>query len=176
MKLLVCCLLAITCCVLANVDKVKRTMKLTEVLKELRELNKSVAHNGMMLNTPTLDIEECCFLSALECFRKMVPSLKAKQKKLQRKVIKNLSPLTFGGVDSCSREERENKVCQGCDSYPMKDSREFVKKLESLLQKPQPCNRSHTKASCVHPEWSIGCHSGPLQQLHSFGGSFTRVD
>nr|XP_046178825.1 uncharacterized protein LOC124010443 [Oncorhynchus gorbuscha] len=135
MKLLVCCLLAITCCVLANVDKVERTMKLTEVLKELRQLNKSVAHNGMMLNTPTLDIEECCFLSALECFRKMVPSLRAKQKNLQRKVIKNLSPLTFRGVDSCSREERENKVCQGCDSYPMKDSREFVKQLESLLQK-----------------------------------------
>lgn len=42
MKLLVCCLLAITCCVLANADNVERTMKLTEVLKELRQLNKSV--------------------------------------------------------------------------------------------------------------------------------------
>ncbi|KAK6309649.1 hypothetical protein J4Q44_G00195300 [Coregonus suidteri] len=41
---------------------------------------------------------------------------------------------------------------------------------------PQPCNRSHTKTSCAHPEWSIGSHFGPLQQLHSFGGSFIRVD
>ncbi|XP_055743973.1 interleukin-21-like [Salvelinus fontinalis] len=136
MKLLVCCLLAITCCVLANVDKVERIMKLTEVLKELRRLNKSVEHNGVKLNTPTLDIEECCFLSALECFQKMVPRLNTNKNHLQRKVIKNLkNPLTFRGVDSCSQEERENKVCQGCDSYPMKDSREFVQQLESLLQK-----------------------------------------
>nr|ACJ02096.1 IL-21 [Salmo salar] len=135
MKLLVCCLLAITCCVLANADNVERTMKLTEVLKELRQLNKSVEHNGVMLNTPTMDIEECCFLSTLECFQKMVPRLKTKQKKLQCKVSRNLNPLTFTGVDSCSREEREKKVCQGCDSYPMKDSREFVQQLESLLQK-----------------------------------------
>uniref|UniRef100_A0A674B680 Interleukin 21 n=1 Tax=Salmo trutta TaxID=8032 RepID=A0A674B680_SALTR len=134
MKLLVCCLLAITCCVLANADNVERTMKLTEVLKELRQLNKSVevGQSAIFLNT---FFEECCFLSTLECFKKMVPHLKTKQKKLQRKVIRNLSPLTFTGVDSCSREERENKVCQGCDSYPMKDSREFVQQLESLLQK-----------------------------------------
>uniref|UniRef100_A0A4W5JCD8 Interleukin-21 n=1 Tax=Hucho hucho TaxID=62062 RepID=A0A4W5JCD8_9TELE len=117
------------------IDKVEKSMKLTEVIKELRELNKSVEHNGMMLNTPTLDIEECCFLSALECFQTMVPQLKARQKKIQQKVVRNLKSKLLRSVVSCNREEGKNKACQGCDSYPLKDSREFVKQLESLLQK-----------------------------------------
>ncbi|KAM9510821.1 uncharacterized protein ACWYII_045547 isoform 1-T1 [Salvelinus alpinus] len=134
MKLLVCCLLAITC-VLVHADKSKRLLKLTEVIKELKALNKSVKHNSVMLNTPSMDMEECCSQSALECFRAMVPHLNAKNKILQRKVIKNLNnQLILGSLDSCSQEEREKTVCQGCDSYP-KDSQECVQQLESLLQK-----------------------------------------
>ncbi|KAM9510822.1 uncharacterized protein ACWYII_045547 isoform 2-T2 [Salvelinus alpinus] len=126
--------IAITC-VLVHADKSKRLLKLTEVIKELKALNKSVKHNSVMLNTPSMDMEECCSQSALECFRAMVPHLNAKNKILQRKVIKNLNnQLILGSLDSCSQEEREKTVCQGCDSYP-KDSQECVQQLESLLQK-----------------------------------------
>lgn len=41
MKLLVCCLLAITC-VLVDADKGERILKLTEVIKELKALNRTV--------------------------------------------------------------------------------------------------------------------------------------
>ncbi|CAB1325545.1 unnamed protein product, partial [Coregonus sp. 'balchen'] len=99
MKLLVCCLLAVTCCVLANADKVERSLKLTEVIKDVGALKKSV--------------EECCAVSALECFRTMVLNLTAREKKFQQK----------------------KTVCQICNSYPMKDSRKFLQQLESLLQK-----------------------------------------
>uniref|UniRef100_A0A4W5RH28 Interleukin-21 n=1 Tax=Hucho hucho TaxID=62062 RepID=A0A4W5RH28_9TELE len=131
MKLLVCCLLAITC-VLVDANKGERLLKLAEVIRELKALNKSVKHNSVMLNTPSMDLEECCSLSALECFRR---HLKAGDNRLQRKVVKHLrSPLILKSLDSCSREEREKTVCQGCDSYP-KDSQECVQQLESLLQK-----------------------------------------
>uniref|UniRef100_A0A8C8HBZ4 Interleukin n=1 Tax=Oncorhynchus tshawytscha TaxID=74940 RepID=A0A8C8HBZ4_ONCTS len=122
-------------CVLVDADKGERILKLTEVIKELKALNKSVTHNSVMSNAPSMDTEECCSQSALECFRAMVPHLKAKNKILQRKVIKNLNNrMILGSLDSCSQEEREKTVCQGCDSYP-KDSQKCVQQLESLLQK-----------------------------------------
>ncbi|CAB1337345.1 unnamed protein product, partial [Coregonus sp. 'balchen'] len=126
--------IAVTCCVLVDAVKDERSLKLTEVLKELKALNKSVEHNSVMLNTPSLDMEECCSLYALECFRAMVPHLTARNKQLQHKFAKSLrNPLISTSLDSCSLEEREKTVCQGCDSYP-KDSQKWVQQLESLLQ------------------------------------------
>ncbi|KAJ8372102.1 hypothetical protein AAFF_G00294660 [Aldrovandia affinis] len=81
-------------------------LKLSEVRKELDVLGKGLQHEGLMLNTPTNDIEECCSVSALQCFRENVPLLRANNKNLQRKLTKNLrSSKIVASVNTCSEDE-----------------------------------------------------------------------
>ncbi|KAJ8015510.1 hypothetical protein DPEC_G00026880 [Dallia pectoralis] len=119
------------------IEDMQAIQKLKETLLELRELKKSFEHSGITLHTPSLDNHECCSPSVLECFRTMMPHLKAKNSPLHFRFSKSLkNPSIIKSVDLCKNSsQEEKKVCQKCDSYPKKDSREFVRQLESLLQK-----------------------------------------
>uniref|UniRef100_A0A8C9VFB3 Uncharacterized protein n=1 Tax=Scleropages formosus TaxID=113540 RepID=A0A8C9VFB3_SCLFO len=74
--------------------------------------------------------QECCFLSALPCFSANVQRLKTTQGKLQQKLSRNLKSTKF--FDLCSTKCTWN-ISPSCDSYPMKNSKEFIKELEILL-------------------------------------------
>ncbi|XP_036407692.1 interleukin-21 [Megalops cyprinoides] len=136
MKLPVCCLLAIALSSVMCAVLDQRILKLTEVMKELNLLNRGVQHNGLRLSTPTSDVEECCALKALSCFRENLQLLPAANKRHQHKLTKSLkSQMIVNSVNTCSQEETQNATCPRCDSFPKRDSREFVRELESLLQK-----------------------------------------
>ncbi|KAG7461985.1 hypothetical protein MATL_G00197050 [Megalops atlanticus] len=114
----------------------QRTLKLTEVMKELNLLNRGVQHNGLRLNTPTSDVEECCALKALSCFRENLQLLPTANKRHQHKLTKSLkSQMIVNSVNTCSQEEIQKATCPRCDSFPKRDTKEFVRELESLLQK-----------------------------------------
>ncbi|KAJ8393299.1 hypothetical protein AAFF_G00062000 [Aldrovandia affinis] len=103
---------------------------------DLGRLNKSVLHNGLMLNTPQIDeIEKCCYGSAIQCFSEKLSELKSIESagSLKNKIRRNLSKATIH-VNTCSAEDTLNANCQTCDSYPMRDSKEFIQALKTLLQ------------------------------------------
>ncbi|KAJ8382366.1 hypothetical protein SKAU_G00031440 [Synaphobranchus kaupii] len=95
---------------------------LKQVGTELYHLEKSLQHKGLMLHTPTHN-NDCCSLSALECFRVNVNRLQTTKKNLQRKLSKNLmTPMIKAS-------------CPPCSSYPKSGSEQFVQELQFLLQK-----------------------------------------
>ncbi|KAG5845453.1 interleukin-21 isoform X2 [Anguilla rostrata] len=113
----------------------QNVLMLKEVAMDLDRLEKSL-QKGVMLHTPTNDIDECCSLSVLECFRGNVNLLQATQKKLQHKLFKKLmNPMIVSNMNFCTLEETQKAICPPCNSYPKRNSEQFVKELRLLLQK-----------------------------------------
>ncbi|CAN9514576.1 unnamed protein product [Ophioblennius macclurei] len=140
MKLLFFCLFAAVCGALAFTSTTKsgRVMerrKLEEVLRELRDVRQSLQHSEQMLNTPPQNIEDCCCLSALQCYRaSMQVQLNVTERK-QGKLYRSLKHhLTVRGLDLCNTGN-STASCQTCDSHPKQKAREFFDRLESLIQR-----------------------------------------
>ncbi|XP_070693338.1 interleukin-21 [Pempheris klunzingeri] len=142
MKLVVLCLLAVCCSSLANTstnrsDESLKMRKLHEILKQLKSVKNSLQHNGQMLNTPPQNIEDCCCLSALQCFRAnlQVQFNTTERTQSTNKLYRSLtSSITERGLDFC-KSGNVKPTCQDCDSHPKENVKEFFKRLESLIQR-----------------------------------------
>ncbi|XP_037118445.1 interleukin-21 [Syngnathus acus] len=136
MKLVLLCLLTVCCASLACADGVTlERRKLLEVLKQLGDVKNSLERKNLLLNTPPQNIEDCCCLSALRCFRASLHVHFNMTERNQNKLYRSLKhPITERGLDFC---ESGNGVstCEMCASHPKATTREFVSRLESLIQK-----------------------------------------
>ncbi|XP_035524676.1 interleukin-21 [Morone saxatilis] len=138
MKLLVFCLFAVCCCSLANSSPKERTLqrkKLQEILIQLNDVRQSLQNDKQqqMLNTPE-NIEDCCSLSALRCFRANLHVKFNMTEKKHSKFHRSLSnPITEKGLDFCNSPNGKS-TCPDCLSHPMTDATEFFNRLETLIQ------------------------------------------
>ncbi|XP_073342435.1 interleukin-21 [Pagrus major] len=139
MKLVVFCLFAVYCCSLANtatreVDRTLARKKLQEVLKQLNAVKLSLQQSEKMLNTPPKNIEDCCCLSALKCYRFNLEVHFNVREGKQRQLFRSLNnPFTERGLNFCN-SPNVNSTCQDCDSHPRQNATEFYNRLESLIQ------------------------------------------
>ncbi|XP_068448037.1 interleukin-21 [Clinocottus analis] len=125
MKLLVFCLFAVWFGSLAGVSTHSNKTsqrKLQEVWRQLDIVKQSLQHGEKMMSTPPLSVEDSCCLSALRCFQKNLREHFNMAERTQRKLHKSLkSSLTA--------------TCQDCNSHPKENAKEFLNRLESLIQK-----------------------------------------
>ncbi|KAM9835730.1 interleukin-21 [Syngnathus typhle] len=136
MKLVLLCLLTVCCASLASADSVTlERRKLLEVLKQLGDVKNSLERKDLLLNTPPQNIEDCCCLSALRCFRASLHVHFNMTERNQNKLYRSLKhPITERGLDFC-KSGNGVSTCEMCDSHPKATTREFVSRLESLIQK-----------------------------------------
>uniref|UniRef100_A0A3Q3JYQ2 Interleukin n=1 Tax=Monopterus albus TaxID=43700 RepID=A0A3Q3JYQ2_MONAL len=140
MKLFVLCLFAVSCYTLINAkttDRQNQKKKLKEVLFQLDEVKRSLQNPEKMVNTPPQNIEDCCCLSALQCFRANLQVHFNVTDKKQGKLYKSLNffnPLQENGLRFCNSGNDE-PTCQDCVSHPKVNAREFFNRLESLIQR-----------------------------------------
>ncbi|XP_022616105.1 interleukin-21 [Seriola dumerili] len=141
MKLVLLCLFAVCCYSLAqtttttngpNTSLQKR--KLEEALRQLNEVKRRQQHYEEMLNAPE-NIEDCCCLSALQCFKANMQVhfnvTEGKEKKLYNS-LKN--HLTVRSLDFCN-SGNDTPTCQNCYLHPKVKAQEFFNRLESLIQR-----------------------------------------
>ncbi|XP_027135342.1 interleukin-21 isoform X3 [Larimichthys crocea] len=136
MKLVVFCLFALSCCALANKSSNKQLLqrrKFNEIIRQMEPVQASLQLNGQMLHTPPNNITDCCFLSALRCFR---TSLQMqfdieKNHKLFSKSLRH--HITEEGMNFC--DSGNNSTCQECHTHPKKNVTEFFDRLKTLLQR-----------------------------------------
>ncbi|XP_034037328.1 interleukin-21 isoform X2 [Thalassophryne amazonica] len=99
-------------------------------------MNQSLQHNEVLLNTPPQNIQDCCCVSALRCFHKNLKYLNVAERQVHVKLQKSLKhSLTERGLDFCNQGKAESTTCQNCTTYPKANSKEFVIRLESLIQR-----------------------------------------
>ncbi|XP_061644058.1 interleukin-21 isoform X1 [Phyllopteryx taeniolatus] len=136
MKLVLLCLLAVCCSSLASAtDMTLERRKLVEVLRQLGDVKDSLQHGELLVNTPPQNIEDCCCLSALRCFRASLHVQFNLTERRQNKLYRSLKhPITERGLDLC-KSGNAVATCATCDSHPKTTAREFVNRLESLIQK-----------------------------------------
>ncbi|XP_076595935.1 interleukin-21 [Chaetodon auriga] len=136
MKLVVICLFAVCCCFLANTSaSTLERKKLQEVLRQLSVVKANLQHNEQMLNTPPKNIEDCCCLSALHCFRTKLQVQFNITERNRSKLYRSLNhSITERGLDFCN-SGNVRPTCQDCDSHPKENAREFFNRLESLIQR-----------------------------------------
>uniref|UniRef100_A0AAY4B8Y9 Interleukin n=1 Tax=Denticeps clupeoides TaxID=299321 RepID=A0AAY4B8Y9_9TELE len=114
MSLSLSCVLAAALFVLGQAELSENDLKIIEVQTNLRQLNKF--------------IQECCTKSVLNCFRTQLLKVHTSNARLQSKVCKSLqNPRKWIFL-------LQNQ-CPSCQSFPVTDSREFVDKLKTLLEK-----------------------------------------
>ncbi|XP_077388942.1 interleukin-21 [Festucalex cinctus] len=135
---LVLCLLTVCCAAFVSGVTLEER-KLAEVLKQLGDVKDSLQRRELLVNTPPQNIEECCCLSALQCFRNNLlvqfNVTEMKEVKLYRSLKHHI---TERGLDFCksgNKSGNDVSTCQTCDSHPKATAREFVSRLESLIQR-----------------------------------------
>ncbi|XP_045885712.1 interleukin-21 [Micropterus dolomieu] len=136
MKLVVLCLFAVCCFSLANTSTNITERKLQEVLRQLKDVRLSLQQHdqNMTLNTPPRNIEDCCCLSALQCFRANLQVKFNAADRKTNKLYRSLSnPITERGLNFCN-SGNVMSTCQDCDSHPKENATEFFNRLESLIQ------------------------------------------
>ncbi|XP_039866384.1 interleukin-21 isoform X1 [Simochromis diagramma] len=134
MKLIVFCLFTIYCCSLVKASDMERK-KLQEVLRELKMLKRDFPNTELMMNIPPKDIEDCCCLTALTCFRETLLQHFGINGKYQKKLYKSLNhTLTISGLNFCNTETSTTN-CSTCHSHPKEKASEFFNRLESLVQR-----------------------------------------
>nr|XP_046261819.1 interleukin-21 isoform X2 [Scatophagus argus] len=140
MKLVVFCLFAVCCCSVASrstgsIDKTQQRRKLQEVLRQLKAVKDIIPLSEGMLNTPPNNIEDCCCLSALQCFRANLQVQFNMTERHQSKLYRSLrNPITESGLDFCNSQD-VTSTCQDCTSHPKENAKEFFNRLESLIQR-----------------------------------------
>ncbi|XP_074505176.1 interleukin-21 isoform X2 [Sebastes fasciatus] len=142
MKLVVFCLFAVCCSSLASTSanrtgKPMYKKKIEEVRRHLKIWRESLQHNEQMeLSTPPRNIEDCCCLSAWQCFRANLNVqfnvTEIRNKKLYRGLH---SHITEKGLCNSSDSGNAQSTCQDCASQPKENAREFFDRLENLMQK-----------------------------------------
>ncbi|KAL4641616.1 IL-21 [Arapaima gigas] len=163
MKLSVCTLITIAVAVAMCSSMDKRQNKIKEVLREVTALSQNLQHDGLLLNTPSRDIDECCFLSALPCFRDNVRLVNTIRKSIFPLKIShslNSTSLMNAVYSTCVQYGVQDADCAACDSYPKKNSKEFIKELERLLEKKSP--EQHT---CVITDQLTTDRFAPVAQV-----------
>uniref|UniRef100_A0A671V728 Interleukin n=1 Tax=Sparus aurata TaxID=8175 RepID=A0A671V728_SPAAU len=139
MKLVVFCLFAVYCCSLVSTatrenERTLQRKKLQEVLKQLNAVKVSLQQSEKMLYTPPRNIEDCCCLSALKCYRDNLKVSFNVGEGRQKQLFKSLQhPLTERGLTFCN-SPNVNSTCQDCVSHPRQSATEFYNRLESLIQ------------------------------------------
>ncbi|KAL6474064.1 hypothetical protein MHYP_G00176250 [Metynnis hypsauchen] len=129
-----CALLAMTCWAETSPAITNKDM-LMVAIRQVTQL-KITKQTDSLFYSPTTGIEDCCALSALECFNSQLLTLPTSNKDLQMKLRKTLRKKSIvSSVDRCTAEQKAKVNCQPCNSYPMIDSHEFMKNLLNLLQK-----------------------------------------
>nr|UNA06293.1 interleukin [Hippocampus erectus] len=136
MKLVVVCLLAVCCASFASAAGVTlERRKLLEVVKQLGDVKDSLERRELLVNTPPQNIEDCCCLSALRCFRASLHVQFNATERKQDKLYRSLKhPITERALDFCKTGNAVS-TCETCDSQPKATAPEFVKRLESLIQR-----------------------------------------
>ncbi|XP_058264580.1 interleukin-21 [Hemibagrus wyckioides] len=131
-----CLLLVAACWAQTTSPKVTKTEGLfQQAILHLKLLISKEKANEISLHSPTNDIKECCSQSALECFRKQLHSNSHKNQ-LKMKLARNLGkPSIMNNLNTCTAEDIKNAECKSCEAYPKVSSKEFLKNLQSLLQK-----------------------------------------
>ncbi|KAL4641886.1 interleukin-15 isoform X1 [Arapaima gigas] len=114
-------------------------LMLKQALQDVNMLNQSGVHNGLMLNTPfTDDIEACCSTSALSCFVENLHHIKTTTPagpKVKKTLIKNLQKkIVEKLVRNCDLDQIQKTTCRSCASYEKRDTQDFLKALQTLLQ------------------------------------------
>ncbi|XP_060903664.1 interleukin-21 [Labrus mixtus] len=130
------CLFAACCFSLATANGTGRSQesrKLEEVLRHLRAVKESLQQTELLLNTPPQNIQDCCCLPALQCFRDNLPVQNGAEKKRVR-LFKSLNhPLTERGLNFCATGNNLAS-CQACASHPKQNATIFFNRLETLIQ------------------------------------------
>ncbi|XP_070819386.1 interleukin-21 [Chaetodon trifascialis] len=136
MKLVLTCLFAVCCCFMASTSaNILQRKKLQEVLRQLSAVKANLQHNEQMLNTPPKNIEDCCCLSALHCFRTTLQVQFNITERNRSKLYRSLNHnITEKGLDFCN-SGNVRPTCQDCDSHPKENASEFFNRLESLIQR-----------------------------------------
>ncbi|XP_068182448.1 interleukin-21 [Antennarius striatus] len=130
--------ISVFCCSLARVstkwvDRTLQRKKLQEVLIQLNAVKVTLQHSEQQLNTPPMDIEDCCCLSALECYRANLHVQFNTTERNHRQLSRSLkNHLTKSGL--CD-SHKANSSCQDCASHPKENATEFFNRLQSLIQK-----------------------------------------
>uniref|UniRef100_A0A3B4TVY4 Interleukin 21 n=1 Tax=Seriola dumerili TaxID=41447 RepID=A0A3B4TVY4_SERDU len=146
MKLVLLCLFAVCCYSLAqtttttngpNTSLQKR--KLEEALRQLNEVKRRQQHYEEMLNAPE-NIEDCCCLSALQCFKANMQVhfnvTEGKEKKLYNSLKNHLTVRSLDFCNSGNDTLHEELICCTHSTWPLVNfSFEFFNRLESLIQR-----------------------------------------
>ncbi|XP_076005267.1 interleukin-21 [Genypterus blacodes] len=135
MKLALFCFLVVGCCCLADVTASRSLNKLKEALKEVRKLKESL-QDELLLNIPPQNIEDCCCLPALHCFRDKLMKLNVTDKDTHTKLGRSLrSHHIESSLNFCNSVDAQPTTCQTCDSQLSGSSSEFIDRLQSLIQR-----------------------------------------
>ncbi|XP_060934932.1 interleukin-21 [Limanda limanda] len=147
MKLVVLFLAAVCCCCCSlgsAGEKEDQKYKLQEVRSQLGQVKKleqvkKMMQNETMLNSPPHDVEDCCYLSALQCFHDNLEVHFNGTRGIQRKPLRSLrrslkNPLTKKAVEHCPPEKKTTTTCHECNSQPKVNVTVFLDRLESLIQ------------------------------------------
>ncbi|XP_037636824.1 interleukin-21 isoform X4 [Sebastes umbrosus] len=111
--------------------------KIEEVRRHLNIWRGRLQHNEQMeLSTPPRNIEDCCCLSAWQCFRANLNVqfnvTEIRNKQLYRGLH---SHITEKGLCNSSDSGNAQSTCQDCASQPKENAREFFDRLENLMLK-----------------------------------------
>ncbi|CAK6965338.1 interleukin-21 isoform X2 [Scomber scombrus] len=94
----------------------------------------TLTHSELTLHTPPQNIEDCCSMSALQCYRANLQVFNSQDRKMS-KLIKSLnSHITVRGLDFCDSGAAEPN-CTECHLHPKENANEFFNRLESFIQK-----------------------------------------
>ncbi|CAJ1059143.1 interleukin-21 [Xyrichtys novacula] len=135
MKLIVFCLFAFCCYPLASsvtngFGRSQESRKLEEVLSDLKKFKDSLQNSQQLVYTPQ-NIEDCCCLSALQCFRDNLPDGAGKKRVKLYRSLKD--PLTVKGLNFCDSENAQT-TCQACSAHPQQNATVFFNRLETLIK------------------------------------------
>ncbi|KAK7922611.1 hypothetical protein WMY93_009513 [Mugilogobius chulae] len=111
--------------------------RLQEVLIYIKAVEMNLKNGEHLVNTPPEDTEDCCCLTALECFRNNLhQDFNASQVKHVRKLIRGLkSSITVKTMNFCNSNNTTSTCQDSCQMHPKKSAKEFLQRLESLIQR-----------------------------------------
>ncbi|KAM7417180.1 hypothetical protein PAMA_017021 [Pampus argenteus] len=106
--------------------------KLSEVMWHLGDVKRNIQGHVGTYYTPPQNIEDCCCLSALQCFRTSLPNITSNSvSKLSRSLKSNLVLKGLERKELC----KPSTNCTECTSHQKENASEFFNRLESLIQR-----------------------------------------
>ncbi|XP_078025686.1 interleukin-21 [Epinephelus lanceolatus] len=135
MKLVVFCLFAVCCTSLASTSANRKfERKLQEILR-LVDTVKKQQHTKLDLHTPPQNIEDCCCLSALKCFRANMGVHFNISEQFQGKLYSSLNhTLTVNGL-TVNNSRNTECTCGDCDLHQTTNATVFFSRLRTFIEK-----------------------------------------